>query len=75
MAVPLKIKIPWWKKYHPRALWHRMKISWVTGPSVKENFKRDKYGYLIILAGVALSCLLVGVYFLFWNISLSKYGH
>ena len=52
MAVPLKIKIPWWKKCHPRALWHRMKINWVTSPSVKEDFKRDKYGYLIILAGV-----------------------
>jgi len=75
MAVPLKRKISWWKKHHPRALWHRMKISWATSPSVKEDFKRDKYGYLIVLAGVALSCLLVGACFLFWGARLSKYGH
>ena len=73
MAVPLKIKIPWWKKCHPRALWHRMKINWVISPSVKEDFKRDKYGYLIILAGVALGYLLIGTYFLLWNVSLNKY--
>ena len=75
MAVPLKIKIPWWKKYHPRALWHWMKISWVTSPSIKEDFKRDKYAYLIILAGVALGCLSIAVYFLFWNERLNKYGY
>ena len=73
MAVPLKIKIPWWKKCHPRALWHRMKINWNTGPSAKEELKANKRAYLIILAGVAVGCL-IAAHILFWNERLNKYG-
>ena len=73
MAIPLKGKISWWKKCHPRRLWHNTKLTWKAGCSVKEEVAANKYTYLIILAGVVLGCL-IAAHVLFWNERLNKYG-
>ena len=74
MAVPLIVKVPWWRKFHYRNIWRKIKQDWRRERSLKELFWEDRYSYLIIIAGVALGCLLIGTYFLFWNASLNKYG-
>lgn len=58
MAVPLKIKVPWWRKFHYRNIWRIIKLDWRHNRSVKEMLWEDRYSYLIILAGVKIGLLI-----------------
>ena len=70
MAVPLIVKVPWWKKFHYRNIWRIIKQDWKNNPSLKELFWEDRYSYLIIMAGVMIGSLIVW-HILFW---LERYG-
>tara|TARA_R100001015_G_C4451529_1_gene41519 strand:+ start:105 stop:452 length:348 start_codon:yes stop_codon:yes gene_type:complete len=58
MAVPLKIKVPWWRKFHYRNIWRIIKHDWRHNCSVKEMLWEDRYSYLIIIAGVKIGLLI-----------------
>mgnify|MGYP003119436113 CR=1 FL=1 len=58
MATVLKGKIPWYKKYHPRRFWHLAKVNWKTTPSITQQLRKDRDGYLILLGGVILGYLI-----------------
>ena len=70
MAVPLKIKVPWWRKFHHRNIWRIIKLDWNRNCGVKEMLWRDRYSYLIITTGVMIGCL-IAWHILFW---LERYG-
>ena len=70
MAVPLIVKVPWWRKFHYRNIWRIIKKDWKNNPSLKELFWKDRHSYLILIAGVTIGSL-IAWHILFW---LERYG-
>ncbi len=66
MAIPLKGKLPWWRKCHPYRFWYLIKKIWKLSSSIKQQLWEDKEAYLILLAGVIIGGL-IAIYILFWH--------